>query len=288
MGTYQRSLCCRFAATGRPFRPRDRRAARQGTGCCDDHDLQLAHQRRPTGSHVCSAPSAFFKSIYEPDDPTRRARRYERGGRSQIVDRSRFRSLAGILLPAVATTASAPKQCWRDVVARPAGPATMDTTRNQLTGASGNVTATLSARWAFPGRAVGQATHRIAGNWQPVTPRGDGDHSTNDQAWSGPAHRTTAPLDGSTPSPYGVGEIAVTSSGASSPTPSTSVCLGIGVSDVRIFTRRRRATLPAVSLAIRHSGYSCVGPHPRGARIRKSRRSGRVALRVERRSASSL
>ena len=233
-------------------------------------------------------PRRPFQSIYEPDDPTRRARRYERGGRSQIVDRSRFRSLAGILLPAVATTASAPKQCWRDVVARPAGPATMDTTRNQLTGASGNVTATLSARWAFPGRAVGQATHRIAGNWQPVTPRGDGDHSTNDQAWSGPAHRTTAPLDGSTPSPYGVGEIAVTSSGASSPTPSTSVCLGIGVSDVRIFTRRRRATLPAVSLAIRHSGYSCVGPHPRGARIRKSRRSGRVALRVERRSASSL
>ena len=59
VGTYQRSLCCRFAATGRPFRPRDRRAARQGTGCCDDHDLQLAHQRRPTGSHVGSPRRPF-------------------------------------------------------------------------------------------------------------------------------------------------------------------------------------------------------------------------------------
>ena len=182
VGTYQRSLCCRFAATGRPFRPRDRRAARQGTGCCDDHDLQLAHQRRPTGSHVGS-PRRPFSNPSMSRTIRNGGHDATSAGEIQIVDRSRFRSLAGILLPAVATTASAPKQSWRDVVARPAGPATVDTTRNQLAGASGNVTATRSARWAFPCRAVGQVTHRIARNWQPVTPRGDGDHSTSDQSW---------------------------------------------------------------------------------------------------------
>ena len=129
----------------------------------DDHGLQLAHRTRANWQ----APGLAIS-----DASIHRAARHEWWVKIWTADQCRFRLDRLCPPPAVATTASAPIQSRRDVVARPAGPATLDPTRNQLASGCSNLTETGSGGWASREYAAGQMAHRIAANWQSGRVRG--------------------------------------------------------------------------------------------------------------------